>query len=54
MLQIDDGVRAAWGRGRVGEAGGREVEEVTESEVEGEEALPGNAEVVREWGEGKK
>lgn len=28
--------------------------EVTESEVEGEEALPRNAEVVREWGEGKK
>lgn len=54
MLQIDDGVRAAWGRGRVGEAGWGGFREVTESEVEGEEALPRNAEVVREWGEGKK
>lgn len=34
--------------------GGGRFREVTESEVEGEEALPGNAEVVREWGEGKK
>lgn len=38
----------------MGRRGCGRFREVTESEVEGEEALPGNAEVVREWGDGKK
>lgn len=45
MLQIHDGVRAGW-EGRWED----EDEEVTERESDGEEALSGNAEEVREQG----
>lgn len=47
--QIDDGVRSGW-RGGGSVKGRWEVEEVTETAVEGEKVLSGNAEEVRERG----